>query len=668
MFGYAVEDQLDTLLGEADNRALGLADVTIAVLVWADFEHFRERYRELEQDLHDEGAFDTFCGSVEIHQTAAVQRNQHIRLRSEQARRAWRRFQSAYELWKTVTTKDSIKRDSGQRTVSSRLPKSAQMDMGTEITMPAGGCVWCMTIGVCAESSAERQRLGRWPKNVYFGPTGAMNLPASVTCVRLKFSQSMKYLHVEVRKPSYSSHALLDFPGLLSGNAASIAPSAQYPTSPARLLNWVALMCGLGRSANRPGKKLHKGAPVERRSVTARQPDIPSASPPQASQDAQALSRRGSTASTLFRLPPMLKDFAYEIELRLLTPLEKAIHRELSRVAGSGSLRVITQPGSEVLELSDQNSADACTAVQGLTKNLRERDREMACRDLDKLVTHAQQLVLRRLLFHKLEVRCGSQQAGVRTVEADSIGPGTVRRPDPGPYPRLYNPRRASLAGADAEAAGPQRWLSPYELRCTSPVNRGIRVQRSFALYEEPYLRGGGDEVDESSQAKVRIWDVVRKPRRLNDQERPPALLWWFAGGRLKRKRPGLAVPTAAELRDRREVAKLNRERVGFWGNVAGAREVSMTRKELAAMRGSEVAESYQTHQTTWPPRSGLHSDPPQHKRGGAKHPQPEDLVSSESHDEEPASPLTHGLPSDEITAQPHKRMPGVQSEEETSG
>lgn len=45
---------------------------------------------------------------------------------------------------------------------------------------------------------------------------------------------------------------------------------------------------------------------------------------------------------------------------------------------------------------------------------------------------------------------------------------------------------------------------------------------------------------------------------------------------------PGRGVPTAGTLRERRAVERQNREAVGFWGTVAGIREVRQTRARLA--------------------------------------------------------------------------------------
>ncbi|KAK3069491.1 hypothetical protein LTR53_012129 [Teratosphaeriaceae sp. CCFEE 6253] len=77
-----------------------------------------------------------------------------------------------------------------------------------------------------------------------------------------------------------------------------------------------------------------------------------------------------------------------------------------------------------------------------------------------------------------------------------------------------------------------------------------------------------------------------RRPRRLDDEERPHPLLWYLAGGRLRRDRPHHGVPTAATLRELRVVERENRDVVGFWGTVASIRRVRRTRAELAEICG----------------------------------------------------------------------------------
>ncbi|KAK5731048.1 hypothetical protein LTR15_000986 [Elasticomyces elasticus] len=84
----------------------------------------------------------------------------------------------------------------------------------------------------------------------------------------------------------------------------------------------------------------------------------------------------------------------------------------------------------------------------------------------------------------------------------------------------------------------------------------------------------------------MNLYNQIRHPRRLNDDERPHPVLWWLAGGRSRLGIPARGVPTGAVLRERREVERQNREAVGFLGTLAGAREVHRTRRQLGEAAG----------------------------------------------------------------------------------
>ncbi|KAK5698975.1 hypothetical protein LTR97_006624 [Elasticomyces elasticus] len=82
------------------------------------------------------------------------------------------------------------------------------------------------------------------------------------------------------------------------------------------------------------------------------------------------------------------------------------------------------------------------------------------------------------------------------------------------------------------------------------------------------------------------LYNQIRHPRRLNDEERPHPIIWWLAGGQSRRCIPARGVPTGAVLRERREVERQNREAVGFLGTLVGAREVHQTRRQLREAAG----------------------------------------------------------------------------------
>ena len=93
-----------------------------------------------------------------------------------------------------------------------------------------------------------------------------------------------------------------------------------------------------------------------------------------------------------------------------------------------------------------------------------------------------------------------------------------------------------------------------------------------FAVGPRLRLRGGGGDDED-----VRPFRTPRRRTTLPlsdpippqpDSTRPHRVLWWLAGGRKGH------VPTAGELRVRKEVEQANRKIVGFWGTVLGVRRV----------------------------------------------------------------------------------------------
>ena len=113
---------------------------------------------------------------------------------------------------------------------------------------------------------------------------------------------------------------------------------------------------------------------------------------------------------------------------------------------------------------------------------------------------------------------------------------------------------------------------SPYR-----PIStRGILSTRQTEVdHSLTGLRGGcsgnSDASFQGQDRKRRFTTFFGHVKRLEDHERPCSGLWWLAGGRVGRRS---RVPTTAELRQRRSVESANREIVGFWGTILGARVV----------------------------------------------------------------------------------------------
>lgn len=117
----------------------------------------------------------------------------------------------------------------------------------------------------------------------------------------------------------------------------------------------------------------------------------------------------------------------------------------------------------------------------------------------------------------------------------------------------------------------------------------------------QPHLRGGGggsggeaSTNDNNKEAKSTPFPFIRSARVylgrsdgcLNDAERVPRTLFWLAGGRVS---PRMKVPTAGELRRRRQVERVNRREVGFVGTLFGVRRVWKVEGDGVGGGGGEI-------------------------------------------------------------------------------
>lgn len=111
----------------------------------------------------------------------------------------------------------------------------------------------------------------------------------------------------------------------------------------------------------------------------------------------------------------------------------------------------------------------------------------------------------------------------------------------------------------------------------------------------QPHLRGGsgGGDASTNKEAKSTPFPFVRSARAylgrsscLNDAERVPRTLFWLAGGRVS---PRMKVPTAGELRRRRQVERVNRREVGFVGTLLGVRRVCKVEGDGVGGGGGEI-------------------------------------------------------------------------------
>ena len=163
--------------------------------------------------------------------------------------------------------------------------------------------------------------------------------------------------------------------------------------------------------------------------------------------------------------------------------------------------------------------------------------------------------------------------------------------------PKTRTAQHTNINSADPNNEEPAYILQPSPARSlcaeVSPINRrtsthGILITRHISVsnHATACLRGGAsvsddghnrrDNNDNGSNKILKRFLLGGKPPPLPSHQRPSAGLWWLAGGRLG---SGRMVPTAGELRARREVEERNGEVVGFWGTVVGVRAVRRVRR-----------------------------------------------------------------------------------------
>ncbi|KAK4546466.1 hypothetical protein LTR36_002143 [Oleoguttula mirabilis] len=295
------------------------------------------------------------------------------------------------------------------------------------------------------------------------------------------------------------------------------------------------------------------------------------------------LSRKASKRSSIFGLTSFLDHFAFDVERTFLTPVEKTILARMQQVTGGGKrIRPLVPGEPEILLMPDRDSAEAVAAVRRLTRYLPEEEKGLVERDLERLLTGEQRGVLGRVLWEggSVEIRCVGVASRCRTPESvgqeQGYGHEQALRESPAKSVTFgQSPRAASVGGVlDHHPADP-----------TDIVDGGGTVRHdSGGVKRGSCLRGGGDNAGTGPRRPTfDLSNLIRDPGRLEDSERPPVVLWWLAGGCIRRDMPTtLGVPTAATLRERRRVETENRDLVGFWGTVAGVRAVKKTRRQLA--------------------------------------------------------------------------------------
>ncbi|GAB1739023.1 hypothetical protein NU219Hw_g3786t1 [Hortaea werneckii] len=270
---------------------------------------------------------------------------------------------------------------------------------------------------------------------------------------------------------------------------------------------------------------------------------------------------------SIFGISSLLQSFSFEVEKSFLTPVEKRILQHIHVVSGEGRFQSSGTSEPATLFMPDEDSSEALQAIQAMTRHYSIHDKEILCQDLDRLLTKEQRGMLRKTLYSDVEIRCQHSN--------QFVSPQAYHSEDVARLRICQGPVRA-VTFADAS----QRRLPRNALHDATPPAGEIVIRHDIEISRDSScLRGGGGR--ETSGSTFNIADRGRRPKPLKDDQRPHPAIWWLAGGRLNPRKPGLGVPTALTLRERRVVEEANREKVGFLGTLVGLRQVEATRHQL---------------------------------------------------------------------------------------
>ncbi|RMZ06486.1 hypothetical protein D0860_05510 [Hortaea werneckii] len=267
---------------------------------------------------------------------------------------------------------------------------------------------------------------------------------------------------------------------------------------------------------------------------------------------------------SIFGISGLLQAFSFEVEKSFLTPVEKRILQHIYVVSSEGRFQDSHTSEPARLFMPDEDSSAALQAIQALTTHYSIHDKEVLCRDLDRLLTKEQRNMLSKTLYSHVEICCQRYNRFVSPEASQREGTARLRI--------CQGPVRAVTF---AEASPPRN-----ALRDAIPPAGEIVIRHDIEISRDSLcLRGGGGT--EESGTTFNLLDLGRRVKPLKDDQRPHPAIWWLAGGKINPRKPGLGVPTALTLRERRVVEDANREKVGFLGTLVGLRRVEVTRRQL---------------------------------------------------------------------------------------
>ncbi|RMZ26978.1 hypothetical protein D0859_08953 [Hortaea werneckii] len=270
---------------------------------------------------------------------------------------------------------------------------------------------------------------------------------------------------------------------------------------------------------------------------------------------------------SIFGISGLLQAFSFEVEKSFFTPVERRILQHIHVISSEGRFQGsrISEPAR--LFMPDEDSSEALQAIQALTRHYSINDKEILCRDLHRLLTQEQRIMLRKTLYGHVEICCQQSNRFVSPEAYQREGTAQLRI--------RQGPVRAVTFAEASQRPSPRNALHD----ATPPageivIRHDIEISRGSSC-----LRGGGEK--ETGGTAFNLFDLGRRPKPLKDDQRPHPAIWWLAGGKVNPRKPGLGVPTALTLRERRVVEDTNREKVGFLGTLVGLRRVEVTRRQL---------------------------------------------------------------------------------------